>query len=98
MRWSLVLVLAAGLASACAHAPAPASSSSPASTPAPERTEPASPELETEPPMVTAADPTTTVLVMEADDLGGGPDAIVAAPKRPDLPSMMTDIAMAPSR
>lgn len=48
--------------------------------------------------MAIAADPSTTVLVMEADDLGGGLDTIVAAPKRPSLPSMMTDIAMAPSR
>ena len=40
------------------------------------------------------------VLTPEASayGIGGGPDAIVAAPKRPDLPSMMTDIAMAPSR
>lgn len=46
---------------------------------------------------VVTADPDTTVLVMEADDLSGGLDTITAPPKRPSLPSMMTDIAMAPS-
>lgn len=46
---------------------------------------------------VVTADLDTTVLVMEADDLSGGLDTMTAPPKRPSLPSMMTDIAMAPS-
>jgi len=48
--------------------------------------------------MIAEAGPNTTVLVMEADDFGGGTDVITAAPKRPSMPSFMTDIAMAPSR
>ncbi|MEM9453861.1 MAG: hypothetical protein AAGF11_06755 [Myxococcota bacterium] len=38
-----------------------------------------------------------TVLVMEAEDLGGGSEAIVAAPKRPKLGSMLSGVGMAPS-
>jgi hypothetical protein len=41
---------------------------------------------------------TTQVLEIEADDLGGGPEAIVAEPQRPSMPSMMNDIRMGPSR
>lgn len=80
--------------SACTHAPAPTPSAPPvpiASTIG-DAGEPPPPE----PSMVTA-DSDTTVLVMDADDLGGGLDLIIAPPKRPSLPSMMTDIAMTPS-
>lgn len=97
MRRSKLLFLAAVLASACAHAPASAPST-PRAPAAPTIDEPEEPPPEPELPVATAADPDTTVLVMEADDLGGGADAIIAPPKRPELPSMMTDVAMAPSR
>lgn len=96
MRRSKLLVLAAVLGSACSHAapldpPAP-----PALASAPEPSEPSEPSMETSDPDTTA-DLQTMVLVMEADDLGGDLDAIVAPPKRAPLPSMMTDVAMAPS-
>lgn len=39
-----------------------------------------------------------TVLVMEAEDLGGGSEAIVATPKRPKLGSLLSGVGMAPSR
>lgn len=98
MRRSTLLILAAVLGSACTHAPAPTPSAPPAPTAPtlgdPGEPPPPPPELS----MVTAADPNTTVLVMEADDLGGGLDTITATPRRPSLPSMMTDIAMTPSR
>lgn len=93
------VVLIALLGSACAHAgpstptPAPSMLAAVEETPASEAPTPAEEELER-----TAADPNTTVVVMEAEDLGGGPDAIVGTPKRPSLPSMMSDIGMAPSR
>jgi hypothetical protein len=94
---SSTLLLAALLVSACTHAPAPTPSTPP--TPITSVTgDPGEPPPPPELPMAIAADPSTTVLVMEADDLGGGLDTIVAPPKRPSLPSMMTDIAMAPSR
>ncbi|MCX4241405.1 hypothetical protein [Paraliomyxa miuraensis] len=99
MRRSKLLILAAVLASACGHAPA-TSPSAPAAPNDPvthEPQEPEEPSPEPELSMATVADPETTVLVMEPDDLGGA-GAIVAQPKRPALPSMMTDIAMAPSR
>ena len=38
-----------------------------------------------------------TVLVMEAEDLGGGSEAIVATPKRPKLGSLLSGVGMAPS-
>jgi hypothetical protein len=96
MRRSKLLVLAAVLGSACTHAaplapPAPPAPPAVASAP-----EPSEPSMETSDPDTTA-DPQTVVLVMEADDLGGDLDAIVAPPKRAPLPSMMTDVAMAPS-
>lgn len=97
MRRSTLLLLAVMLASACTHAPAP----TPSTTPGPAAAvvdDPGEPPSPPEPLVAIAADPTTTVLVIEADDLGGDLDAIVAQPKRPSLPSMMTDIAMAPSR
>lgn len=96
MRRSTLLLLTATLGSACSHAPAPTPSAPPTPTAATldDSGEPPSPP---ELPMVTAADPDTTVLVIEPDDLGGGPDIIIAPPKRPSLPSMMTDITMAPS-
>ena len=97
MRSSTLLLLAAVLGSACTHAPAPTPSVPPAPTAA-APDDPGEPPSPPEPSMAIAADPNTTVLVMEADDLGGGVDTIVAQPKRPSLPSMMTDIAMAPSR
>lgn len=92
----LLLALAAMLGSACTHAPDPTPSVPPVPT-APTIGDPAEPPPPRELSMV-AADPDTTVLVMEADDLGRGLDTITATPKRPSLPSMMTDIAMAPSR
>jgi hypothetical protein len=94
MRRSKLLILTAVLGSACTHAPAP----TPATT-APTIGDHDEPPPPSELPMVTADDDSnTTVLVMEADDLGGGLDTIIAPPKRAPLPSMMTDIAMAPSR
>ena len=39
----------------------------------------------------------TEVLEIEAEDLGGDIDTIVAEPVRPTLPSMMKDIRMGPS-
>ena len=96
MRRSTLLILAAVLGSACTHAPAPTPSAPPAPT-APTLADPVEPPPPPELSMVTVTDPNTTVLVMEADDLGGGLDTIIASPKRPSLPSMMTDIAMAPS-
>jgi hypothetical protein len=97
MRRSTLLLLAAALGSACTHAPAPTPSAPSAST-APTIGDPGEPPSLRELPVVTVTDPNTTVLVIEADDLGGGQDTIIAPPKRPPLPSMMTDIAMAPSR
>lgn len=96
MRRSTLLLLAAVLGSACTHAPAPTPSAPPAST-APTIDDPGVPPSPPEPSLTTDADPNTTVVVIEPDDLGGGPDTIIAPPKRPSLPSMMTDIAMAPS-
>lgn len=96
MRRSTILLVAALLGSACTHAPAPTPSVPPTPT-ATTIDDPAEPAPPRELSMV-AADPDTTVLVMEADDLGGGLDTITAQPKRPSLPSMMTDIAMVPSR
>jgi hypothetical protein len=96
MRRSTLLLLAAVLGSACTHAPAPTPSAPPAPT-APTIGDPGEPPSPAVLPMAIAADPDTTVLVIEPDDLGGGPDIIIAPPKRPSLPSMMTDIAMAPS-
>jgi len=95
MRRSTLLLLAAVLGSACTQAPAPAPSVPPTPTAA-TKGDPAEPPPPPELSIVTA-DPNTTVLVMEADDLGGGLETITAPPKRPSLPSMMTDIAMAPS-
>jgi hypothetical protein len=97
MLGSKLLVLAAVLGSACAHTPAP-TPSVPSAPTAPMMGDPGEPPPPPELPMVTAADPDTMVLVMEPDDLGGGLDIIIAPPKRDPLPSMMTDIAMAPSR
>jgi hypothetical protein len=97
MRRSTLLTLAAVLGLACTHAPSP-TPSVPSAPTAPMVGHPAEPPPPPELPMVTVTDPNTTVLVMEADDLGGGQDIIIAPPKRPSLPSMMTDIAMAPSR
>lgn len=95
MRRSTLLLLAAVLGSACTHAPAPTPAVPPTPTVA-TLDDPAEPPPPPELSMVIAA-PNTTVLVMEADDLGGSLDTITAPPKRPSLPSMMTDIAMAPS-
>lgn len=95
MRRSTLFLLAALLGAACTHAPAPTPSVPPTPTAA-TIGDPAEPTPPRELSMV-AADPDTTVLVMEADDLGGGLDTVTAPPKRPSLPSMMTDIAMAPS-
>jgi len=97
MRRSKLLILAAVLGSACTHAPAPTSSPPSAPTVA-TIDDPDEPNPPPELSMATATDPNTTVLVMEPEDLGGGLDIIVAPPKRAPLPSMMTDIAMAPSR
>lgn len=96
MRRSTLLLLVTMLGEACTHAPAPTPSAPPAPT-APTIGDPGEPPPPPELSMMTA-EPSTTVLVMEADDLGGGVDTITAPPKRPSLPSMMTDIAMAPSR
>lgn len=98
-RIQLLVVL--GLVSACARtAPSLQPSAAPAEIEAePAEPTPAVPDDETlQTAMAEPDDPQTTVIVIEAEDLGGGPDAIVAPPKRPSLPSMMTDIAMAPSR
>lgn len=97
MRRSTLLLLAAVLGAACTHAPAVTPSAPPAPT-APTIGDASEPPPPPEPSMAAVTDPNTTVLVMEANDLGGGQDIIVASPKRPSLPSMMTDIAMAPSR
>jgi hypothetical protein len=94
---SSTLLLAALLVSACTHAPAPTPSTPPIPT-ASAIGDPGEPPPPPAVPMAIVADPKTSVMVMEADDLGGGLDTIVAPPKRPSLPSMMTDIAMAPSR
>jgi hypothetical protein len=96
MRRSTLLLLAAVLGSACTHSPA-RTPSAPSAPTAPTIGDPGDRPSPPELPMVIATDPDTTVLVMEADDLGGGLDTIIAPPRRPPLPSMMTDIAMAPS-
>ncbi len=100
---TVLFVLLSG-PSGCAHvreapASAPAASAYPATAEkaAEAEGEPAEPQPEVS-AMVEAAGPDATVVVMEAEDLGGGADMVVAPPKRPTLPSMMTDIAMAPSR
>lgn len=96
MRRSTLLLLAATLGSACTHAPA-LTPSAPLAPTAPTLGEADDPPPPPELPAGIAADPNTIVVVIEAEDLGGGLDVIVAAPKRPALPSMMTDVAMAPS-
>ncbi len=109
MRMShlIAVVVVLGSLGGCAHRAAPSSppvASAPTASYAvevePDEPEPGEPDEapETVESMLAKAGPNATVVVMEADDFGGGPDAVTAPPKRPSMPSFMTDIAMAPSR
>lgn len=107
MRMSHLIAVVAVLGSlgGCAHRATPSSpplASAPTASYAAEVEPDESDELEDAPDtvesMLSQAGPNATVVVMEADDFGGGPDAVTAPPKRPSMPSFMTDIAMAPSR
>ncbi len=60
--------------------------------------EPDPPEDRSEADPVTAAGPNAEVVVIEPEDLGGDLEMVVAPPKRPSMPSMMSNMAMAPNR
>jgi hypothetical protein len=104
MPVSRLLLAAALLTGACANRADSAASASP--EPAPPASDDGVIEEDdldgasdaTDEPETVARAETTQVLEIEADDLGGGPEAIVAEPQRPSMPSMMNDIRMGPSR
>lgn len=82
----------------CSHVPQAVPRTTAAATAAEAACEPVEAETLSPAQLVAMAGPDATVVVFEADDLGGGPDAVRATPKRPAMPSMMTGIAVAPSR
>lgn len=106
MPKSAIIALAIlGVMVGCAHAPAPDANpptmSDASTAPSPdaetaETAETADPSDETAEAPIEVPEG-TVMLVMEAEDLGGGPDAVVAAPKRPDLGSLLGSVGMAPS-